>query len=421
MAPPRYRRQQSTRLLQRLAEDPARIIIVAGPRQVGKTTLIRDTLPDCKRGSEIFPVEDEDPSQRQADETATIAAKAGRAPDAEWLVERWVAARDRAKGSETGFVLVFDEIQRISRWSEIVKGLWDADRAAGADMHVVLLGSSPLLMWQGLSESLAGRFEMLRLTHWSFLEMYEAFGYSIDDYMFFGGYPGTVRLRARLEESDWRNYVLDSLVRPSIEKDILAMTRIDKPALLKQAFELGCAYSSQILSYTKMLGHLRDAGNTVTLAHYMNVLEKAGLLVGLPKYSGTEHRQRGSSPKLLVLNACLSSVHSGYTQAEAIADRTFWGRQVETVVGAHLYNSGSPGIKLFYWRESPYEVDYVIERGPKLAAIEVKSGVRSGSAPGLVAFKHRYKHAKTLVVGGEGIPLAEFLSHPTEHWLDHGS
>jgi predicted AAA+ superfamily ATPase len=418
----RYRRVQSTPLLERIAEAPARIIIVAGPRQVGKSTLVQDTLPDCGRAWTLFPVEGEDAGNVATEGHAAVAPKLGRPPDAEWLVERWTAARERARESTTGFVLVFDEIQRISRWSEIVKDLWDADRAVGVNMHVVLLGSSPLLMWQGLTESLAGRFELLRLTHWSYVEMYEAFGYSLDDYMFFGGYPGSAQLMSRLEtETDWRRYVRDSLIMPSIERDILAMTRIDKPALLKQAFELGCAYSGQILSYNKMLGHLRDAGNTTTLANYMDVLEKAGLLVGLQKYSGTEHRQRGSSPKLVVLNACLSSVHSGYTKAEALADRTYWGRQVESVVGAHLYNSGAPDIKLYYWRDSPYEVDYVIERGPKLAAVEVKSGVASGSASGLVAFQHRYKHAKRLVVGGEGIPLTEFLSHPAEYWLGQGS
>jgi predicted AAA+ superfamily ATPase len=418
--PRRYRRVHSKPLIDRIAEAPARIIIVAGPRQVGKSTLVQDTLPECQREWGLFSVDDQDAGRYlAADREAAVAPKLGRPPDAEWLAERWATARTRARESKTGYVLVFDEIQRIARWSEVVKGLWDADRAAGLNMHVILLGSSPLLMWRGLTESLAGRFEILRLTHWSYVEMHEAFGYSLEDFMFYGGYPGSARLISRLEV-DWRNYVLDSLIRPSIDQDILAMTRIDKPALLKQAFELGCAYSGQIFSYTNMLGHLRGAGNTVTLAHYMNVLEQAGLMVGLQKYSGSEHRKRGSPPKLIVLNSCLSAVHSGYTKAEAVADRTYWGRQVETVIGAHLYNSGVPDIKLYYWRESPYEVDYVIERGAKLTAIEVKSGAASGSSSGLVAFQHRYKNALRLVVGGEGVPLTEFLSHPAEYWLGQG-
>jgi uncharacterized protein len=269
------------------------------------------------------------------------------------------------------------------------------------------------------TESLAGRFELIRLSHWSYLETYEAFRYSFEDYVFFGGYPGSQHL-IRREESEWRNYVLDSLIRPSIEQDILMMTRIDKPALLKQAFELGCAYSGQILSYTKMLGHLQDAGNTVTLANYLELLGQAGLLVGLHKYTGRAHRQRSSSPKLNVLDPCLMSVHSHYTKAEALADRTFWGRQVESVVGAHLYNTGAPDIRVCYWRESPHEVDFVIEKGRKLTAIEVKSGAVSRGVSGLAEFQRRYRHATRLVVGTGGIAVIEFLSHPAEHWLGQG-
>jgi predicted AAA+ superfamily ATPase len=312
-----------------------------------------------------------------------------------------------------------DEIQKIPRWSEVVKGLWDADRAEGLDLHVILLGSSPLLMQRGMTESLAGRFELLRLTHWSYLETYEAFGYSIEDYVYFGGYPGSERL-IRREESEWRNYVIDSLIRPSIEQDILMMTRIDKPALLKQAFELGCAYSGQILSFNKMLGHLQDAGNTVTLANYLELLGQAGMLVGLQKYSGKAHRRRGSSPKLNVLDPCLMSVYSQHTKAEALADRSFWGRQVESVVGAHLYNTGAPDIGVYYWRESPHEVDFVIEKGRKLTAIEVKSGAVSRSVSGLAEFQRHHRHSTSLVVGTGGIPLAEFLSHSAEYWLGQG-
>jgi predicted AAA+ superfamily ATPase len=274
-------------------------------------------------------------------------------------------------------------------------------------------------MQRGMTESLAGRFELLRLTHWSYLETYEAFGYSIEDYVYFGGYPGSERL-IRREESEWRNYVIDSLIRPSIEQDILMMTRIDKPALLKQAFELGCAYSGQILSFNKMLGHLQDAGNTVTLANYLELLGQAGMLVGLQKYSGKAHRRRGSSPKLNVLDPCLMSVYSQHTKAEALADRSFWGRQVESVVGAHLYNTGAPDIGVYYWRESPHEVDFVIEKGRKLTAIEVKSGAVSRSVSGLAEFQRHHRHSTSLVVGTGGIPLAEFLSHSAEYWLGQG-
>lgn len=379
--------------------------------------MVQDALPDCQKPWAFWATDD--PVASGASTDAAIAPIPGRPADAEWLVEKWTAARQRARRSSSGFVLVLDEIQKIPRWSEVVKGLWDADRAEGLDLHVILLGSSPLLMQRGMTESLAGRFELLRLTHWSYLETHEAFNYSIEDYVYFGGYPGSERL-IRREESEWRNYVLDSLVRPSIEQDILMMTRIDKPALLKQAFELGCAYSGQILSFTKMLGHLQDAGNTVTLANYLELLRQAGLLVGLQKYAGKAHRQRGSSPKLNVLDPSLMSVHSQYTKAEALADRSFWGRQVESVVGAHLYNTGAPDIGLYYWRDSSHEVDFVIEKGRRLTAIEVKTGAVSRSISGLTEFQRRYRHSTRLIVGMGGIALPEFLSHSAEYWLGQG-
>lgn len=411
-----YLRPHVATLLSRLAEPPARLIIVAGPRQVGKTTLVRHALERCATRHLSLAVDD----PADVEHLAAVAASAtavlpGRPKDAEWLVNQWTTARTLMRESDNGFVLVLDEIQKIPRWSEVIKGLWDADRAAGLNMHVVLLGSSPLLMQRGMTESLAGRYELIRVTHWSFLEMYEAFDFSLDDYIVFGGYPGSAPYIR--DEPRWRGYVLDSLIKPSIELDILMMTRIDKPALLKQVFELGCTYSGQILSYTKMLGHLQDAGNTVTLSHYLELLAQAGLLVGLQKYAGREHRRRASPPKLNVLNPCLMAVQSNCSKAEILANREFWGHLTESVVGAHLYNTGHSDVGVFYWRESPHEVDFVIEKGPKLTAIEVKSGAASRHVSGLDEFQMRYPHATKLLVGTGGIPLVEFLSYPAEHWL----
>ena len=243
--------------------------------------------------------------------------------DTGWLVSNWREGRREANRSRRGFVLVFDEIQKIANWSETVKGLWDADRSRNCPLHVVILGSAPLLMQSGLRESLAGRFEPIRVTHWSFQEMSAAFGFDLHQYLYFGGYPGAVPF---VRDPDrWRDYVLNALVEPSIERDLLSMTRVDKPALLKQLFELGRIYSGQILSYTKMLGQLQDAGNTTTLARYLDLLSSTGLLTGLPNYSNRPHRVKASSPKLNVLNTALLAAGSGYSFDEARADRTFPG------------------------------------------------------------------------------------------------
>lgn len=417
-----YSRPELQLLDSRLREPVRFITMLAGPRQVGKTRLIRDLLRTWPKGRQSYVAVDQPIGEEKrlpGYPVPAIVESDAVKRDGAWLVRQWSIARDMAAATsvsaDSAFVLVLDEVQKIPNWSETVKGLWDADRANGLVMHVVLLGSSPLLMQKGLSESLAGRYELIRLSHWSYTEMQEAFDFNLDEYLYFGGYPGAAPLIRN--EPRWRNYVHESLVEPNIEKDILLMTRVDKPALLKQLFRLGCEYSGQILSYTKMLGQLQDAGNTVTLAHYLDLLSKAGLLTGLQKYAGQAHRRRASAPKLNVLNTALMSSAANYDFVHAKADRGWWGRQVESAVGAHLHNTLEPGSGLYYWRESPREVDFVVEGADRLLAIEVKSGIATGHAPGLDAFAAAFGECRRLMVGEGGIPLAEFLSHPARHWL----
>lgn len=415
---PSYQRPETETLQERLREPPRFLIVVAGPRQVGKTTLVRGVLATYppERYSFVAVDDPEDSFLPGTDPSSAPTRRQVAAPrDSAWLVDIWQRARTAAHGSADGHVLVLDEIQKIPRWSDTVKGLWDADRAEGLALHVVLLGSSPLLMRQGMSESLTGRYETIPLTHWSFREMADAFDFDLEDYLYFGGYPGSAPLIHN--ELRWRNYVNTGLIEPSIEKDILMMTRVDKPALLRQLFHLGCRYSGQELSYTKMMGQLQDAGNTVTLAHYLELLGNAGLIRGLQKYAGQHHRRRSSSPKLNVLNMALMSADSGYTKAEAQADRSYRGRVVESAVGAHLHNTAAPDCRLHYWRDGTDEVDFVLDRGQRLVAIEVKSGAVPAQLRGLAAFEREFGACRRLLIGDGGIPLAEFLSYPAEHWF----
>ncbi len=404
-------------LRQRLSESPVFLIVLAGPRQVGKSFMVRQVLAEwgIPLVSTDQPVPDED-GMSEAAQTLP-----GAQPAEAWLIEQWEIARVRAKSSQVRgpngrYVLAIDEIQKVPRWSEVVKGLWDVDRAANLEMHVVLLGSSPWLMQRGLTESLAGRFESIPMSHWSYPEMQDAFDFSLDEYLYFGGYPGSAHLIR--DEARWRNYIRSALIHPNIEKDILQMTRIDKPALLKNLFELGCAYSGQIISYTKLQGQLQDAGNTVTLAHYLDLLSQAGMLTGLSKYAGKVHRQRASSPKLNALNNALISAQGAYTFEEARNDRSYWGRIVESAVGAHLFNSASNDCQIQYWRESPDEIDFVLSKGKALAAIEVKSAPRFARPKGLDAFCAKYKNSKPIIVGEGGVSVVDFLSHPADEWLE---
>ena len=412
-----FQRSQVAILSQRLAEPPHRLITLFGPRQTGKTTIVLQALqrisPACRRYLAVDEPEFPRPGIRDDRPAASFALTHVR--DTNWLVRNWEQARLDAEQAGR-FVLVFDEIQKIPQWSETVKGLWDADRARNCPLHVVILGSAPLLMQSGLNESLAGRFEPIRVTHWSFDEMSAAFGFDLPKYLYFGGYPGAVPL---VRDPDrWRNYILGALVEPNIEKDLLAMTRVDKPALLKRLFELGAAYSGQILSYNKMLGQLQDAGNTTTLARYLDLLSNTGLVTGLPKYFRQPYRRRASSPKLTVLNTALMTADSGYSFDQARADRTFWGRIVESAVGAHVFNTARPGMSIHYWRESPHEVDFVLRRGPQIIAIEVKGGAKMKPLRGLEAFRERFRPRRILLVGKGGIPLDEFLTAPAHQWFE---
>jgi predicted AAA+ superfamily ATPase len=396
---PLFQRDSAAVLATRLGEPRRFLQVVAGPRQVGKTTLVQQVLAAFDRPT-VFVSADE-PALR----------------DAAWLTAQWERARLVAKDAgKRGAVLALDEVQKVPGWSEAVKRLWDEDTRARLQLRVVLLGSAPLLVRHGLSESLAGRFEILHLPHWSLAEMRAAFGYSLEQYLYFGGYPGAAPLVE--DPARWRRYVLDALVETTISRDVLLLTRVDKPALLRRLFELGCRYSGQVLSYTKMLGQLHDAGNTTTLAHYLELLAGAGMLTGLPKFAGAAVRSRASSPKLQVFNTALLTAQAGLNPAEARADREFWGRLTESAVGAHLVNAAACGeCELFYWREGNREVDFVLRRGRVVVAIEVKSGRTPVALPGLAAFSETFRSKRTLLVGGDGIPVDEFLSRPVEYWL----
>lgn len=387
-----FKRDIFATLAARLAEPRRFIQVLAGPRQVGKTTLARQVAEELVTTTHYASADD--PGLR----------------DRTWLEQQWSIGRTLVNQNEQKVaVLILDEVQKIQAWSEIVKRLWDEDSANQTQLKVVLLGSAPLLIQHGLTESLAGRFELIAVPHWSFSEIRKAFGWDVDQFIYYGSYPGAASLIS--DESRWARYLIDSLIETTLSKDILLMTRVDKPALLRRLFQLGCDYSGQILSYQKMLGQLQDAGNTTTLAHYLDLLTGAGMITGLQKFAGQEVRQRGSSPKLQVFNTGLitSQSHIGFKEAKLQPD--FWGRLVESAIGAHLINSklGS-AVQVFYWREKSREVDFIVKRGESLLAIEVKSGKRKDALMGMEAFDRAFHPSQKLLVGENGISLEDFLS-----------
>ena len=384
-----FERLHLQQVVKRIQEPRKFIQVILGPRQVGKTTLVNQLV------------------QKYASESLVVSADAVGASNSLWLEQQWETSRIKLKQSGAKeFLLVVDEIQKINNWSETVKLLWDTDTKNNVSLKVVVLGSSRLLIQQGLTESLAGRFETTFMSHWSYSEMHEAFDWNENQFVWFGGYPGAATLIS--DEQRWKNYVKDSLIETSISKDILMLTRVDKPALMKRLFELSCHYSGQILSFNKMLGQLKDAGNTTTLSHYLSLLSTAGLVAGIEKYANNVIRKKSSSPKFQVYNTALISAQSNYSFTEAMGNPAIWGRLVESAVGAHLLNHAVSGdFALSYWREGNEEVDFVMEQ-KQLIGIEVKSGSVQKTS-GMASFKKKFNPDKVLLVGNSGLSWQDLL------------
>lgn len=362
-----------------------------GPRQVGKSTVVKQVLLDYE-GEYLFFSADNVPATNSA-----------------WISDCWSSMRRLMIAKELkSMVLVIDEIQKIANWSEVVKKEWDHDSFHEIGIKVLLLGSSRVLLEKGLSESLSGRFEEIRMTHWSYPEMRECFGFTLDQNLFFGSYPGAAPLIK--DEDRYQQYIQSSIIDATINKDILMDTPIGKPALLRQTFELAAAYSGQILSLNKMLGSLQDAGNTTTLAGYINLLNESALLCGLQKFSMDTARRKASIPKFQVYNNALKTVLNPLTFEQALLDRKAWGHLFESGIGAYIVSqSFAHRFEVYYWRERNDEVDFILKKKGTVVAIEVKSNAEKNTA-GLSKFKEMFHPTEALVVGEGGFPVEEFLS-----------
>lgn len=387
-----FKRAQYQTIVNRLREKRRFIQVVIGPRQIGKTTVVKQALKTL--GTNI-PFLD-------------FSADNVPATQNSWISDCWATARAQMKIENINeLILVIDEIQKLKGWSEVVKKEWDEDAFNNLNLKVILLGSSLVMLQKGLADSLSGRYETVKMSHWDYSEMHKAFGISLDVFIYYGGYPGSVSLIKDPER--WSQYIKDSIIDATINKDILFNTAISKPALLRQTFELGAAYSGQILSLTKMAGSLQDAGNVTTLSGYLNVLKESGLLAGIQKFSMDTARRKASIPKFQVFNSCLRSVYSGYSFNEARKDPKVWGRFFESAIGAHIISYSLPGnYDVFYWRENSLEVDYVLKKDNKIIAIEVKSNLDTANK-GLAEFRERFKPYGSFVVGKGGMDPAKFL------------
>ena len=393
-----FQRKQFDIVLGRIKEPRGKIQVVIGPRQVGKSTLMDQVLEQCPIPYTLAKADNVDPN------------------DLNWIKRVWESARGTmVVKKQAEHLLVIDEIQKILHWSDAVKEEWDWDCTNKVQLKVVLLGSSRLMIQTGLNESLAGRFELIRMGHWTLAEMHEAFGFSLDQYIYFGGYPGSAQFIH--DETRWKRYIKDSIITPAMEKDIKLAANIYKPILMKRLFHLSCSYSAMELSLNKMLGQLQDAGNVTTLANYLDVLGQCQLVCGLQKYANDDARKYNSSPKYQVFNnALLTANHRG--KFETIrTDADLWGRWVESAIGAHLLSAAEEeDYQVFYWRERDDEVDFIVATDDGCVAFEVKSGRRKMSS-GMKEFVKAFKPLHSYIIGTGGISIEDFLQTDVTDWL----
>ncbi len=368
------------KLENRLNEKNTLIQVVLGPRQVGKTTGVKQLIQRSKRPT----------FYASADKTIATPSL--------WIKEQWLAAKNLGEGT----ILFIDEIQKIENWSELVKSLWDNDNQ-NPKMNLVLLGSSSLQLQKGLTESLAGRFELIKVFHWNFLETKNAFACDLDSYLDYGGYPGAMKYVADYER--WYLYIKESIVEAVIGKDILDSAIVERPSLFRQAFELLCSYPAQEISYTKLLGQLQDKGNTDLVKRYISLFQGAFLLKSLEKFSSKAIKVKSSSPKILPLCPSLVSLQLGKNLSK---NNEIKGRLFELVVGAELNRlTGS----LYYWRDGKYEVDYIYKEGSSVYAVEVKTA-RKRSLKGLKEFVKRFKYAVPVIVSYDN--YEDFFKNPLD-------
>jgi len=267
-----------------------------------------------------------------------------------------------------------------------------------------------LLVRKRLADSLTGRYESLYASQWSYTEMKSAFGYTPEQFIWFGGYTGGAALMH--DEMRWKAYIRESIIRTSISQDILQLTRIDKPALLAQLFDLACLYSGQIVSLQKLTGLLQHAGNVTTLANYLELLSASGFVSGIKKYSGKAIMKRASPPKLQVHDNSLMTASLPETMKEAFADKSLKGRLIESSIGTELIRRCRiSNWSLYYWREANEEIDFIVEKGKQLTAIEVKSGKEKVNYKIIEQFKKLYPSSSFL-------PISNELAYSWEKYLD---
>lgn len=421
-----HQRDAYHKVMSMLQEDQYLMIYLRGPRASGKTSFIKEVMRNLKCSHTYLPAKNHDESGRIPSSSSFIHRDRS---EGKWLIEAWYKVREKIEQNPLNrkHVIFVDDVQCLIDFSSYIKPLWDQDRRFNYPIHVVLTGSTSLLIQENLTDSMVGRILPISLHHWSYGDMSKAFGVSLDDYLLYGGYPGGQVYLNSERIREWSDWVEQSIIQESLDQDILAHLRVDKPQLMRDFFRYSVRFSSQVVSLRKMMQGLDDVGNPQTLKRYLGYFEKSQLMVGLANYDLPLSKRSSSLPKYLALNTALITALQIKRHRSTLVSPDFRFQLLGSAVGAHLYNYKSDifPTDLYYWRDSKkgYEVDYVLEDAGEgtLAAFQVLDSstcqLTTHQRKALKSFEKRYGVAPITLGEGGDVTLEKFFLSPPATWL----
>lgn len=333
-------------------------LLVTGPRQVGKTALVRKVFPNAVYVSLDLP---------------SIASQAETLPE-EFLRHYRTP-------------LIIDEVQYAPSLFRYLKVMIDQDRRPG---RFILTGSQNFLLMQGISESLAGRCGVLNMLNLSATELNGALNrFDENQYLFQGGYP-ELYARPEIDPSFWYASYLSTY----LERDVRNILNVGNLRDFDRFLRAVAGRTAQVLSYSDLARDVGIAPNTAK--KWISVLQASGQIFLLEPYYRSITKRLVKSPKLYLCDTGLAAFLTGFKNWEGVTRHpmigALWETHVVMQVVKHFFSQGKT-VPLWFWRTSQgEEVDLLIERGGQFIAIECKYTEQAdqGSLKGMKALVKSY-------------------------------